>query len=448
MRNMTITTSTTAASTAPGSSRVSDLYASATQTLLAHNPGLKTIDKQLSRDDARLSSLGKMALALDDFRSAANGLGAGGMMLAASSSGNAVSATLSATPSGGGASAGSHTVEVKQLAQAQQLASPALPGGGAPIGSGAATVIKIESGSGSSTTLHIDAGNNTLDGIAKAARDAGLDAQVVHDAKGYSLRLDGKSGAANAMRISVSGDAALQALFSYPGAGHGGMAETKAARDAQLVVDGKPLSSAANTVGTAIPGVTLKLDAIGKSEVTVAGDASAIGANVKRFVDAFNGMQDKLAALKTGDADTEAVLNQVAAQIGQVFNGADQKALADAGITRRNGKLVLDGAKLDAAAAKDPAALAQLFTNGGKGLAEQLAARAGQQIASGGTVAHHAATVQQDANKLNAQKTAITDNVSRQAAALAQQYAAAGAGGSALFGNGQVKPMSLFDYLA
>jgi len=443
---MTITTSTTAASTAPGSNRLSDLYASATQTLLAQNSGLKTIDKQLSRDDARLSSLGKMALALDDFRSAANGLGAGGMMLAASSSDKAVSATLNSTL-GAGASAGSHTVEVKQLAQAQQLASPALPAGGAPIGSGAATVIKIETGSGS-TTLHIDAGNDSLDGIAKAMRDAGLDAQVVHDAKGYSLRLDGKSGAANAMRISVSGDAALQAVLSYPGAGHGGMAETKAARDAQLVVDGKPLSSAGNTVGTAIAGVSLKLDAIGKSEVKVAGNASAIGANVKRFVDAFNGMQDKLAALKSGDADTEAVLAQVASQIGQVFNGASQKTLADAGITRHNGKLVLDGARLDAAVAKDPAALGQLFTNGGKGLAEQLAARAGQQIASGGTVAQHAATVQQDANKLGAKKAAITDSVSRQAAALAQQYAAAGAGGSALFGNGQVKPMSLFDYLA
>ena len=444
---MTITTSTTAASTAQGSNRLSDLYASATQTLLAQNSGLKTIDKQLSRDDARLSSLGKMALALDDFRSAANGLGAGGMMLAANSSDKAVSAALS----GAGASAGSHTVEVKQLAQAQQLASPVLPAGGAPIGSGAATVIKIETGSGSgssSTTLHIDAGNDSLDGIAKAMRDAGLDAQVVHDAKGYSLRLDGKSGAANAMRISVSGDAALQAVLSYPGAGHGGMAETKAARDAQLVVDGKPLSSAGNTVGTAIAGVSLKLDAIGKSEVKVAGNASAIGANVKRFVDAFNGMQDKLAALKSGDADTEAVLAQVASQIGQVFNGASQKTLADAGITRHNGKLVLDGARLDAAVAKDPAALGQLFTNGGKGLAEQLAARAGQQIASGGTVAQHAATVQQDANKLGAKKAAITDSVSRQAAALAQQYAAAGAGGSALFGNGQVKPMSLFDYLA
>jgi hypothetical protein len=58
--------------------------------------------------------------------------------------------------------------------------------------------------------------------------------------------------------------------------------------------------------------------------------------------------------------------------------------------------------------------------------------------------------VQQDADKLNDKKDKITDAVSRQAAMMAQQYALAGAntGGSALFGYGQVKPMSVFDYLA
>jgi len=61
-----------------------------------------------------------------------------------------------------------------------------------------------------------------------------------------------------------------------------------------------------------------------------------------------------------------------------------------------------------------------------------------------------AAAVQQDVDKLSDKKDKITDALSRQAAMMAQQYALAGAGygGSTLFGNGQVKPMSVFDYLA
>jgi hypothetical protein len=65
-------------------------------------------------------------------------------------------------------------------------------------------------------------------------------------------------------------------------------------------------------------------------------------------------------------------------------------------------------------------------------------------------VANQAIAVRQDADKLSDKKAKIVDTVNRQAAMLAQQYSLAGSGigGSALFGNGQVKPMSLFDFMA
>jgi flagellar hook-associated protein 2 len=440
---MTTTTSTSSLGLGGTSSRLSDLYASATKSLLAQNPGIKTIDAQLRRDDARLSSLGKMALALDGFRSALGNLSASGLDMAASSSAKGVDAKLS----GAGAVAGAHTVEVKQLAQAQQLASKALPDRGAALGTGAATVIKVESGSGA-TTLKIDSSNNTLDGIAKAMRDAGLDAQVVQGGKGYALSLSGKSGAANGMRIGVSGDPVLQGLFSYGPGIHSAMTQKTAAQDAQLTVDGKAVSAGTNKIDTAIAGVSLTLNAAGKSEVKVARDPAAIGANVKTFVAAFNTMNGKLAALRSGDAASDAALNQVSAQMGQLIDGADGKALAEMGITRRNGSLVLDEAKLKTAIAQDAERVMGVFVKSGGGLAEQMAKHAGQQIASGGAVAKQAVAVQQEVDKLSDKKDKILDTVNRQAAMMAQQYALAGAGGSTLFGNGQVKPMSVFDYLA
>jgi flagellar hook-associated protein 2 len=442
---MTTTTSTSSLGLGATSSRLSDLYTSATKSLLAQNPGIKTIDAQLRRDDARLSSLGKMALALDSFRSSAGSLSVAGLDMAASSSAKGVDAKLS----GAGAVAGVHTVEVKQLAQAQQLTSKALPARDTALGTGSATVIKVDSGS-SSTTVKIDAGNNTLDGIAKAMRDAGLDAQVVQDGKGFALSLTGKSGAANAMRINVSGDPVLQGLLSYGPGINSAMTQKTAAQDAQLLVDGKTVTASTNKVDTAIAGVSLTLTATGKSDVKVARDPSAIAANVKNLVGAFNTLNSQLGALRTGDAASDTALNQVVTQMGQVLDGADPKALAEIGISRKNGGLALDETKLKAAIAADPERVMGMFAKSGNGLAEQLAKRAGQQIASGGAVANQAHVVQQDVDKLSDKKDKMTDAVSRQAAMLAQQYALAGAGlgGSSLFSNGQVQPMSLFDYLA
>jgi flagellar hook-associated protein 2 len=442
---MTTTTSTSSLGLGATSSRLSDLYTSATKSLLAQNPGIKTIDAQLRRDDARLSSLGKMALALDSFRSSAGSLSVAGLDMAASSSAKGVDAKLS----GAGAVAGVHTVEVKQLAQAQQLTSKALPARDTALGTGSATVIKVDSGS-SSTTVKIDAGNNTLDGIAKAMRDAGLDAQVVQDGKGFALSLTGKSGAANAMRINVSGDPVLQGLLSYGPGINSAMTQKTAAQDAQLLVDGKTVTAGTNKVDTAITGVSLTLTATRKSDVKVARDPSAIAANVKNLVGAFNTLNGQLGALRTGDAASDTALNQVVTQMGQVLDGADPKALAEIGISRKNGGLALDETKLKAAIAADPERVMGMFAKSGNGLAEQLAKRAGQQIASGGAVANQAHVVQQDVDKLSDKKDKMTDAVSRQAAMLAQQYALAGAGlgGSSLFSNGQVQPMSLFDYLA
>jgi flagellar hook-associated protein 2 len=442
--SMTITKPTAAPAFGGANNRLSDLYATATRTLLAQNPGLKTIDAQLRRDDARLSTLGKMALALDGFRTAAGSLSAAGLDMTASSSAKAVEARLT----GAAPAAGTHTVEVKQLAQAQQLVSKTLPARDSALASAAAT-IKVESGAGS-TTVRIDPANSTLDGIAKAMRDTGLDAQVVQDGKGFALSLTGLAGAANAMRINVSGDPVLQGLLSHGSGANSAMTQKTAAQDAQLLVDGKAVSAGGNKVDKAIAGVSLTLTATGKSEVKVARDPSAIAANVKNFVAAFNTMSGQLGALRSGDAASDSALNQVSSQIGQVLDGAGSKALAEMGISRKNGGLALDEAKLKAAIALDPERVMGLFTKPGSGLAEQLAKRAGQQIASGGAVANQAVAVQQEVDKLTDKKTKITDAVSRQAAAMAQQYAlaAAGGGGNSLFGYGQVKPMSAFDYLA
>ena len=59
-----LTTSTTGLASQPAARQYGDIRTNLTQSLLAQNPGLKVLDAQVKRDDARLSSIGKMALAL------------------------------------------------------------------------------------------------------------------------------------------------------------------------------------------------------------------------------------------------------------------------------------------------------------------------------------------------------------------------------------------------
>jgi flagellar hook-associated protein 2 len=57
-----------------GTGALSDLYTSVTKSLLVKNPGMKNLEAQLTRDSARLSTIGKLALALDQFRTSADRL--------------------------------------------------------------------------------------------------------------------------------------------------------------------------------------------------------------------------------------------------------------------------------------------------------------------------------------------------------------------------------------
>lgn len=427
---------------------LSEVYSSTTQPLAAQNPGLKNIDAQLSRDGARLSNIGKLALALDTFRDSASKLTGDKFDAALDVSGKAVSAQLT----GAGAAGGTHTVDVKQLAQGQQLTSKPLADKTTAIGSGTASLIRIETGSGSAATsksVRIESGKNTLDGIATALRDAGLDAKVVADGKGFALSLTGPSGAANTMRIGVAGDQALQGLLAYgPGQGtSNAMTQQAAAQDAQLTLDGKALVSSTNKLEAALPGVVLTLREPGKSEVATTRNPAAIAANVKELVSAFNTLGAKLEDLQTGDPAGDAMLGRIRTQLVNVLDGAAQRTLAEVGVTRRNGSLVLDEAKLNAAIAAAPDKLNDVFGKAGTGLAAELTAKVTQQLATGGVLADQAAAVQGHVDQLSAQRTQVTEMLGRQASLLAQQYAQGGTGGSSLFGPGTGAPTSLFDML-
>lgn len=433
------TTINSATSTA-SSAVTSDIYKRVEQTMTSQNSAATKLNATLTRDQTKLSGLGQLQSALANFQTIAAGLSGSGLSTSAASSAKTV---LTAT-STGAAKAGTYAIDVKQLAQGQFLTSEEFDSATAKIGSGAATTVKIDfgtaggdkgfvtNGTATSKTITIDASNNTLEGMAAAFKAAGVDVKVVKGDDGkYSLGIAGESGAANGMRISVSGDAALKSLLAYDPDGPQKLKQTAAAQNAILTVDGKDVTSASNTLDkdTGIAGATLTLTGAGKSDVTIKQDASQIGTNLKSFVAAYNDLNKKLQALQKGDLKGDTALGQVVSQMSMLLktggSGVSIPALGAAGVSQdASGNMVVDDKKLQAALTADSSAVAKLFTNDGKGIADLLSAKAAAFTSSSSQISKEAKQMNTEIASINSKRTVLTKALTAQANALVALYTA------------------------
>lgn len=447
----------------PGSSTVSnDIYNRVQQTMASQNKAATKLNTTLKNDQTKLSALGQLQSALANFQSIAAGLSGSGLSTSAATS---VKNVLTAA-STGTAKAGTYAVNVKQLAQGQFLTSDAFASSTAQIGSGAATTVKIDfgtaggdqgfvaNGAAASKSISIDSRNNTLDGIAAAFKAAGVDVKVVKGDDGkFALAIAGQSGAANSMRISVSGDAALKNLLGYDPDGSQKLKQTSAGMDAIVNVDGKDVTSAGNTVDQAIAGATLTLTGAGKTDVTITQDASQIGANLKSFVSAYNDLNKKLQALQKGDLKSDTAMGQVTSQLGLLLKtgggSVSIAALNAAGISQDgSGQLVLDDKKLSAALASDSAGVGKLFTNNGKGIADLLSAKASALTSDSSVISKEAGMLGREITSINSRRTVLTKALTAQATALAALYSAQAQTGAGSALNGAAGSSgTLFDIL-
>lgn len=443
----------------------SDIYKRVEQTMSSQNTGAAKLNAALSRDQTKLSGLGQLQSALASFQSVAAALTGSGLSTSAASTDK----TVASASSTGTAKAGTYAIDVKQLAQGQFLTSQEFASASSKIGTGNATTVQIDfgtagekgfstNGTASSKTITIDSSNNTLEGIAAAFKAAGVDVKLEKGDDGkVSLAIAGQSGAANSLRISVSGDAMLKSLLGYdPDSKQQGLKQTQAAQDAILTVDGKQVSSASNTLDKdkALSGVTLTLAGTGKSDITITQDASKIGDNLKSFVAAYNDLNKKLQTLKEGALKGDTALGQVSMQMDLLLKtgggNVSVSALAAAGISQdQSGNLVIDDKKLQAALTADSSKVAAMFTNDGKGLADMMSAKASAFTDKNSVIGRETSQVSKEIDATTTKRTALTKALTTQANALAALYSAqaqTGTGGG-LFGTGGAKTGTLFDLL-
>lgn len=373
------------------------------QLMAVERQPLDRLDTVEASYQAQLSAYGNVRSALATFSGAVDALSSGSSLKTrTATSSDTTVATGSATSR---AETGTYALNVGQLAQAHSVAAVGQSSTTATIGSGTSTTLRFEFGTVSGGTLAngvytgasfsqnaalaagtvtIDASNNSLAGIKDAinAANIGVRASIVNDGGTSPYRLvlqSATSGAAASLKVSVSGDATLQSLLEYDASGTQNLTQASAGQDALLTVNGLSLTSASNTLSSAISGVSVNLVKAGTATLTVGRDTSGAQTAVQSFVKAYNDLNATLDGVSAadpatkskaplnGDATVRTLQAQLRASIGGSL-GSDfsLSTLSQVGIRfERNGTLSLDASKLSTEIGKDADAVAALFAASG-----------------------------------------------------------------------------------
>ena len=367
---------------------------------------LLLLDSKEAAFQAKLSAYGSLKGAVSSFQTTVKSLSSlskfQGLVATPSDK------TIFTASAGSTAVAGSYSLEVTQLAQAQKLAAVGqldttsaigtgtlsfdfgtISGGTFDSGTGKYTGATFTNSGSGTATVTIDSSNSSLTGIRDAinAANIGVTASIVNDGSATPNRLSlstDNTGQKNSMKITVSGDAALSTLLAHDPAGTQNLSQTMTAQDAAIKVDGISVAKSSNTVTDAIEGMTLNLlkTNIGSAAtLTVTKDTVAVSASVSAFVTAYNEVNKvidnltsfdattKIAGLLQGDSSTNLIQNRIRRTVGASIaslSGAFT-SLSDIGVAfQKDGTLALDSSKLQTAIDNNFNDIAGLFADMGK----------------------------------------------------------------------------------
>lgn len=383
-----------------------DINGIVTQLVSAEGkPQFDAISRQETSANAQLSGLGSLKSALSTFQTAVQKLKDGSLFKTHQAvSGNESVLKVSA---GAGSVAGTHTLQVTQLAKAQNsISTTEFSGGTEVVGSGTMT---FSVGSKTPFSLTFDSSNNTLAGIRDAINSAsdnnGVTASIINVNNSTNtgtiskLVLTAKeSGVANAFSVAVGGDAGLTRLDTSTSANFTGVA----ARDANILIDGQAATRSTNVISDVLQGVTLNLQAEAPGtdvNVDIKLDNAAIKQSITDFVTSYNSLAsttDKLGKFAgttggsngalVGDSTLRSIRNELRQQTSAPVTSAASNfdTLKTIGIDiDRYGVMTLNAAKLDNALATNLSSVSDVFSSA-DGVATRLDTKVRQFLQTGG----------------------------------------------------------------
>jgi len=160
--------------------------------------------------------------------------------------------------------------------------------------------LSIQVGSGTAQTITVDDSSNTLSTLAAAINSAGVGvaASVISDTNGSRLSLVSSTG-------GTAGQLTVTSNLTDATTSTGVTTQTGLlGQDANLSVDGVAITSASNTVSTAIPGVTFQLLGTSASpvQVQITNDTGDISTAMDAFVTAYNTVAGDLTTQEGDDS--------------------------------------------------------------------------------------------------------------------------------------------------
>ncbi|PYS39311.1 MAG: hypothetical protein DMG14_14385 [Acidobacteria bacterium] len=274
--------------------------------------------------------------------------------------------TASATSS---ATKGAFTIDVQSLARPQVTISAERQFGdinAAIIDGGTFSITQH----GTTTNLDLT-GVESLTDLRDAinAQQSGVRAAIINDGSSADTPPKPFRLVLTSTQAGISGAFSFNDQTSFSGGSAGGVlnlstdATNGSAKDAEFKYNGITIRSSSNTVGDAIPGLTLKLLKPGTATVTVTDDDSSLQTKIKAVVTAFNAFNDFASTQFKIPTDgtprsalaTDPLLRGINRQLRSYFisdvdASGDIHNLAELGIgLTQTGKLTLDEAALDSA---------------------------------------------------------------------------------------------------
>ncbi len=385
-----------------------DINGLVSQLMSAEQQPITLPKEQESAANAKISAYGQLTSSLASLQAAVRKLTATGISACTATS----SSAAVAVSTGSNAAPGNYSIQVNQLAQTQKLVSPGFASSSASLGAGTLS-ITVAGGS----TVALAPTSNSLEGLRDAINNAGLTvtASIVDDgsASGKRLVIAGKdTGAGKTFSLSGSGalaafsfDPAAPVEFGYDGSGNAptAMSRTQSAQDAQLTIDGMKVSSATNTITSALPGITLRATQVTTTAVSVdvQRDAAGIKSSANALAKAWNDLKSlvatqtawndttKTGAALHGESGPSSILSQIRGAITKAVPGAGSfTQLTDLGISfQKDGTIAVNDAKLQSAIDGHPSDLQALFA-GSDGVATRLNTLLTNVLGDGGVISN------------------------------------------------------------
>lgn len=410
-------------------------------------PKQAQINTQSQKATTQLSSIGKIQAALDAFRGALTSMGTDNSFsgLTGTSSDEKV-ATMTANQ---GASNGSFSLIVNQLAKPSKLSTTSFAGGQSTVVNSTTSAKTLTiSQSGKNFDLSVPAGatlQQVRDSINSQFSTAGLSANILTDSNGSRLILTSTKGGLGS-DLTMSGNSGIDTGYTV----------VDAPQNAKYTIDNIPAESTSNNITDAVSGVSIKLLSLSPTvtandpnptplrtamTISVSTSATALKSGVKGFVDTYNALLkamnaetkvtkdaagNSIAATLTGDSTMRTLQSAIRNEFNALSGNGTLKSLAQFGVTtdQDTGALSIDSKQWDKAVATNAADINSIFSGKTGLLARLTAATDGYAKASTGILATRTTSLADSLKGLTKQQSDLDSRLTTMQDALTRKYTA------------------------